>query len=164
MLAYCQQLRAELAAQGAEDEPVRVLLDDRDIARADKKWQHVKRGVPVSVEIGPRDLAGDTLMPKRRDESAGEKKPAVPRSQFVAEIGATLAAMQQKIFERALAERTANAHDREARRIRGVLHAGRADKPEIHGGFAICHFVESAEDGRDPGQAQGHDPLRAGGR
>ena len=164
VLAYCQELRSELAAQRYDDEPVRVLLDDRDIARADKKWQHVKRGVPVSVEIGPRDLAGDTLMPKRRDESAGEKKAAVPRRQFVSEIGATLTAMQQKIFERALAERTANTpHDREARRIRGLLHAGQ--RRQAGNSWWLCRlpFRRECEDGRDPGQAQGHDPLRAGG-
>ncbi len=150
--------------QRYDDEPVRVLLDDRDIARADKKWQHVKRGVPVSVEIGPRDLAGDTLMPKRRDESAGEKRPAVPRSQFVAEIGATLSAMQQKIFERALAERTANTRTiTKLDEFEAFFTPASADKPEIHGGFAVCHFVRECEDRRDLGQAQSHDPLRASG-
>ncbi|HEY4313123.1 MAG TPA: aminoacyl--tRNA ligase-related protein, partial [Pirellulales bacterium] len=37
VLDYCQKLRAELTAQRYDDEPVRALLDDRDIARADKK-------------------------------------------------------------------------------------------------------------------------------
>lgn len=146
VLEYCQKLRAELAAQRYDDEPVRVLLDDRDIARADKKWQHVKRGVPISVEIGPRDLTGDTLMPKRRDEAAGEKKPAVPRSQFVAEIGATLTAMQKNLFERALAERKANTRTIEKLdEFEAFFTPKSADKPEIHGGFAVCHFVEGKQ-------------------
>ncbi|HVU89022.1 MAG TPA: proline--tRNA ligase [Pirellulales bacterium] len=146
VLEYCQKLRAELAAQRYDDEPVRVLLDDRDIARADKKWQHVKRGVPVSVEIGPRDLAGDTLMPKRRDETSGEKKPAVPRSQFVAEIGATLTAMQKNLFDRALAERQANTRTiTRLDEFEAFFTPANADKPEIHGGFAVCHFVEGKQ-------------------
>ncbi|HEY4309103.1 MAG TPA: proline--tRNA ligase, partial [Pirellulales bacterium] len=106
-------------------------------------WQHVKRGVPVIVEIGPRDLTGDSLMPKRRDEPAGEKKPAVPRSQFVAEIGATLTAMQKNLFERALAERTANTRTlTKLDEFEAFFTPASAEKPEIHGGFAVCHFVE----------------------
>ncbi len=146
VLDYCQKLRAELAAQRYDDEPVRVLLDDRDVARADKKWQHVKRGVPVSVEIGPRDLTGDTLMPKRRDEAAGEKKPALPRAQFVAEIGATLTAMQNNLFERTLAERQANTRTfTKLDEFEAFFTPKIADKPEIHGGFAVCHFVEGPQ-------------------
>ncbi len=146
VLDYCHQLRDELAAQTYDDHPVRVLLDQRDVPRADKKWQHVKRGVPVIVEVGPRDIAGDTLLPKRRDETSGEKKPPVPRAQFVAEIGATLAAMQNNLFERAMAFR--RQHTRTFTRLdefEAYFTPQNADKPEIHGGFAIAHVAECPE-------------------
>jgi prolyl-tRNA synthetase len=143
---YCQKLRAELAAQRYDDEPVRALVDDRDIARADKKWQHVKRGVPVIIEIGPRDLAGDTLMPRRRDQPAGEKKPAVPRSEFVAKIGSELTAMQNSLFERALAERKAVTHTITKREdFEAFFTPQNEEKPEIHGGFVVGHFVEGPQ-------------------
>jgi prolyl-tRNA synthetase len=125
---------------------VRAIVDDRDVPRADKKWQQVKRGVPFVIEIGPRDIAGDTLMPKRRDEAAGEKKPAIARSAFVAKIAGELAAMQQSLFDRAVAFRQANT------RTIGRLDEFEAfftprdpEKPEAHGGFAICHFVEGRQ-------------------
>ena len=143
VLEYCQKLRAELSAQRYEDEPVRAFVDDRDIARADKKWQYVKRGVPLIIEIGPRDLAGDTLMPKRRDETVGEKKPAVPRGELVARIGSELTALQKKLFDRALAERSANTRTiTKLDEFESFFTPANAEKPEIHGGFAICHFVE----------------------
>jgi len=146
VLPYCQKLRGELIAQRYDDEPVRALVDDRDVARADKKWSHVKRGVPILVEIGPRDLTGDTLMPKRRDEAPGEKKPAIPRSQFVAEIGATLTAMQKNLFARALAERQANTRTfTKLDEFEAFFTPQNADKPEIHGGFAVSHFVEGPQ-------------------
>jgi prolyl-tRNA synthetase len=145
-LEYCRKLRSELAAQTYDGAPVRVLFDERDLARADKKWQHVKRGVPILVEVGPRDIAGDTLMPKRRDETSGEKKPALPRGQFVAGVAGELEAMQQSLFDRALAHR--KAHTRTITKLdefEQLFTPQNADKPEIHGGFAICHVVEGPE-------------------
>ncbi len=146
VLEYCQKLKSELAAQKYDGAPVRVIVDERDTPRADKKWQQVKRGVPILIEIGPRDIAGDTLMPKRRDEATGEKKPAVPRGQFVATVAGELAAMQQNLFDRALAHRA--AHTRTITSLadfEAFFTPASGEKPEIHGGFAICHFVESKE-------------------
>jgi prolyl-tRNA synthetase len=145
VLAYCRKLCDELAAQTYDGAPVRAFVDDRDTPRADKKWQQVKRGVPLLIEIGPRDIAGDTLMPRRRDEPAGEKKPPVPRGQAVATITAQLTAMQQSLFDRAAAHRSANTRVIESlTEFEAFFTPKNPDKPEIHGGFAICHFVENA--------------------
>ncbi|MGD9722815.1 MAG: proline--tRNA ligase [Pirellulales bacterium] len=146
VLEYCRKLRDQLAAERYDDAPVRVLLDDRDIPRADKKWQQIKRGVPILVEVGPRDIAGDALLPKRRDESAGEKKPPVARGEFVAGVARQLAAMQQDLFDRAVALRS--QHTRTITSLADFetyFTPQNADKPEAHGGFAICHFVEGPE-------------------
>jgi len=146
VLEYCRKLENELASQSYDAAPVRVLVDDRDVPRADKKWQHVKRGVPFVIEIGPRDIAADTLMPKRRDADGGEKKPAIPRSQFVAEVEGELDAIQENLYERALALR--RAHTRTITKLdefEAFFTPAAADKPEIHGGFAICHVVEGPQ-------------------
>ena len=76
--AVLRTLEAELAAQTYDGEPVRVRIDDRDIRGGDKKWQQVKRGVPLRVEVGPRDIADDTLMVGRRD-AAGKGEPIAAR-------------------------------------------------------------------------------------
>jgi prolyl-tRNA synthetase len=146
VMDYCQKLRDELSAQTYDGKPVRVLLDDRDLPRADKKWQHVKRGVPIAVEVGPRDIAADTLMPKRRDAPPGEKKSPVSRGQFVAQAPRELEAMQENLFERALAHR--RAHTCSIDRLdefEAFFTPQNADKPEIHGGFAICHVVDGPQ-------------------
>jgi prolyl-tRNA synthetase len=146
VMEYCQKLRAEVAAQQYDGAAVRVLLDDRDLPRADKKWQQVKRGVPVIVEVGPRDVQGDALMPKRRDAAPGEKKPAISRGEFVSTIAAELAAMQQNLFDKALAfrqEHTRTITNRDE--FVEYFTPKKADNPEIHGGFAVCHFTEGPE-------------------
>ena len=146
ILEYCNRLRGELTAAQYDDEPVRAIVDDRDLPRADKKWQQVKRGVPLLIEIGPRDIAADTLMPKRRDEAAGEKKPAIARSEFVAKVPVELAAMQTSLFDRALALRKTNSRTiAKLDEFETFFTPQDLEKPEVHGGFAICHFVEGRE-------------------
>ncbi|REK09476.1 MAG: proline--tRNA ligase [Planctomycetota bacterium] len=146
VLEYCHRLRSELAEQVYEDGPVRALVDERDLPRADKKWQHVKRGVPVVVEVGPRDIEGDTLMPKRRDAPPGEKKPPVPRGEFVDLIESELTAMQENLFHRALEYREQNTRTiTSLADFEEFFTPDNVEKPEIHGGFAVCHICEGSE-------------------
>ena len=146
VLEYCHKLQSELAAQTYDGRPVRAKVDDRDVPRADKKWQQVKRGVPLIVEIGPRDIAGDTLMPKRRDQSAAEKRPPVARGDFVANIATELAAMQTNLFARAAALRAANTRQiTDLGEFEAFFTPKNVQKPERHGGFAISHFIEGPE-------------------
>src|SRR6187397_2578669 len=81
VLAYVNSLKAELEAQDFADGKVRVMIDDRDIRGGDKNWYHVKRGVPLRAEIGPKDIAKNGVFLARRD--TGEKA-GVERSQLVA--------------------------------------------------------------------------------
>jgi prolyl-tRNA synthetase len=138
VLAYVQRLKADLEGQRYDDQPLRVMVDDRDIRGGEKNWHHVKRGVPLRVEVGPRDMAENAVMAARRD--TGEKVKT-PRDQFVAEASATLAAMQQGLFERALAMR--EAHTRRIDSLdefRDFFTPSNSQQPEIHGGFALCHW------------------------
>lgn len=102
VLDYCEKLRAELAAQNYAGQPVRVKLDARDIAGADKKWEWIKKGAPILLEIGPRDIEGGKVCVVRRDQLAAGKRFVV-RDEFVATVAQELAAVQQGLFDQALA-------------------------------------------------------------
>ena len=120
-----------------------MTIDARDLRGGDKVWQHVKRGVPLRLEIGPRDVAGDAVFVGRRD--LGQKQP-VPRAELVATIADRLAEIQQAMFDRALTFRKQNTRvidDREE--FIKFFTPENEDKPEIHGGFALCHYVETPE-------------------
>jgi prolyl-tRNA synthetase len=148
VLDYCQRLEAELKAQSFSGEPVRVLLDARDMRGGEKSWLHVKRGVPVRLEVGPRDVAGDAVFMARRDRAANEKS-GVPRGEFAANIGKLLTEIQDSLFTRARTLRDENTRTIEDREefIR-YFTPKNEDKPELHGGFALCHYAE------DPAVAQ----------
>jgi prolyl-tRNA synthetase len=142
VMEYCEVLRAELSHQQYDGEPVRVRIDGRD--SRDRKWQWIKRGVPIRLEIGPRDIAENTLMPARRDSS--EKPPKVSRSQFVANVARTLDDIQKSLFDRAqkLREEASVRIDSLAE-FEKFFTPKNEENPEIHGGLAYSHFVDSPE-------------------
>ena len=92
-MPYCESLKAELAAQSYDGEPIRVRIDNRDIRGGDKKWQWVKRGVPIRVEIGPRDVVANNIAVGRRDVAG--KGAIVSRNEFAATVSSMLAEIQQ---------------------------------------------------------------------
>ena len=140
VLPYCESLQSELVAQKFGDQNIRVLLDDRDLRGGEKNWQHIKRGVPLRVEIGPRDIQKNSVFVARRDTGA---KEGVERGRFVATVAATLDDLQQGLLRRATQFR--QTHIRPIDNVgefREFFTPKNEDKPEIHGGFALCNFCE----------------------
>lgn len=141
VLPYCESLKKELESQTYSDGKVEVLLDDRDV-RA-KHWEHVKKGVPLRAEIGPKDIAKGGVFVGRRD--TGEKQ-GVDRGEFVSNVAKMLDEIQNNLFERARSLREDNtcAIDN-LDDFRSYFTPQSKERPEIHGGFAMCSFTEGPE-------------------
>lgn len=73
VLDHCEELARTLRAKTFHGQPLRVLEDRRDLGGGAKKWEWVKKGVPVRLEIGPRDLEKGSVCLQRRDRSSNEK-------------------------------------------------------------------------------------------
>ncbi len=142
VMAYTAELAARLRAVRYGNRNVQVEVDDRDTGGA-RGWDWIKRGIPLRVEIGPRDIAADAVFFGRRDLPAREKS-AMSRDQFVAEIVRILDEIQQKLFNRALSLKKENTIliDRQEEFYRFFTPLN-VDKPEIHGGFAMSHWCGS---------------------
>jgi prolyl-tRNA synthetase len=102
VMSYCEELKAVLQKQIYEGQPVRVKLDARDVAGADKKWEWIKKGVPLLLEIGPRDVEGGKVCISRRDQLAQGKR-FIAREEFIGGVVGELASIQKGMFEAALA-------------------------------------------------------------
>tara|TARA_B100001248_G_C27380512_1_gene456704 strand:- start:461 stop:1960 length:1500 start_codon:yes stop_codon:yes gene_type:complete len=100
VLEYCRNLKQLLEAQSYLDEPIRVELDDRDIRGGEKTWSWVKKGVPVRIEVGPRDMEKDSVFFARRDKSVKEKISQDIKT-FVSEISALLENIQSQLYKNA---------------------------------------------------------------
>jgi prolyl-tRNA synthetase len=112
LLAYSEELRDQLAGSSALGEPVRVLLDTKPAKVAQKRWDWVRKGVPLIVEIGPRDAeAGQVSVLRRHRLWREDGKPdfhAIDRQQFAAAAATELECVQRELHEQALARREAN--------------------------------------------------------
>ncbi len=102
VLEYCNALQVDLKNQHYAHEKVRVKIDDRDLRGGEKAWQYIKQGVPVRVEVGPRDIAKGEVFVGRRDLAPKDKK-SYARTHFVSEIAALLSEIQSNIYKKAKA-------------------------------------------------------------
>ena len=92
VLSYCENLVKALGGMTAFGQPVRALLDKKPIKSAEKRWNWVRRGAPLIVEVGPRDAAGGNVTYMRRDDLRdGDKVKSIvkPRGGFCRRRGAT---------------------------------------------------------------------------
>jgi prolyl-tRNA synthetase len=81
----------------------------------------------------------------RRDKGHKEKT-AMPREQFISQIGSLLDDIQNQLLGRARAYRQAHTHDLDDKAAFNAFFTPRnSEKPEIHGGFARSHWCGSAE-------------------
>jgi prolyl-tRNA synthetase len=142
VLQYCNVVKQELEDQRFAGGRVEVLLDDRDLRGGEKVWWHIKRGVPLRAEIGPRDVASGSVFLARRDKGPKEKS-GVPRDEFVANVGGLLDEIQNNLFQRALTLREENTRPIDnLDEFRSYFTPKNEEKPEIHGGFVVSPFVE----------------------
>ena len=93
VLDYCLELKAELEAQNFLDGRVRVEFDDRDIRGGEKAWGWIKKGIPLRVKFGPRDMANHSVFVGRRDRAPKDKQ-GIDRAEFVAGISTLLDEIQ----------------------------------------------------------------------
>jgi prolyl-tRNA synthetase len=138
IMQYCNETAVLLRAQNYAGRPVEVVVDSRDINAGEKGWQWVKKGIPLRVEIGPRDMESGAVFVARRDKSAKEKY-GQPRAGFIAGVAGVLEEMQKNLFDKALAFRAENTREIDTwEEFISFFKEGR-------GGFALAHWDGTEE-------------------
>jgi prolyl-tRNA synthetase len=111
VLAYCETLVAALNKEHAFGQPLRAHLDLKKIKSAEKRWNWVRRGAPIIIEIGPRDAAGSVVTYMRRDSLRdGDKVKSIakPRQDFLEGAVQLLTEIQAGLYAEAKARLDAN--------------------------------------------------------
>jgi prolyl-tRNA synthetase len=131
VLPKAQAIRDELVGRG-----VRVMLDDRDSQTPGWKFNEWEmRGVPLRLEIGPKDLEKSQVVLARRDT---REKSFVPMDGLTAHIEQLLATIQQALFDRAVQFRTEHTSETASYEEFKQIMDGRP-------GFVISPWCGSAE-------------------
>ena len=122
-----------------------VEVDTRDLGGGVKNWEWIKKGVPMRIEIGPRDLAnadGSCFAPRQ----IAPAKAHVPIAELLEQFPGMLDEIQAGMLARATAFRESHTKVIESKEEFYAFFTPRdANKPEIHGGFALAYWNGSAQ-------------------
>lgn len=140
VMDFCHKLQKSLSEKTFNQHALRVHIDNRDIRGGDKNWQWIKKGVPVRLEIGPRDIAKDNVCFSRRDLVVTEKQ-FISSSEFVANISTLLNEIQNNLLVRAEQYRDENSS--ELNNYDDFKNFFKSDEEDltINGGFVTCFAV-----------------------
>jgi prolyl-tRNA synthetase len=142
VMEFVDSLERELKEKYYHHRRLVVEVDRRDIGGA-RGWDWIKKGIPLRVEIGPRDIEDNAVYVGRRDKPHKEKV-SIKRDHFLAEITNILDEIQNNLFQRASAFRDMNSVviDNQKEFYTYFTPQNEAT-PEIHGGFALSSWCSS---------------------
>jgi len=122
----------ELKAAG-----IRVKMDDRDNVSSGFKFNDWEmRGVPLRVEVGPKDVEKGSVALARRDKPGKEGRSFVPQTSLASTVSGLLADIQDSLLKRAIEYRDANIHE---------VKTYDELKEAVKGGWAFAYWCESTE-------------------
>lgn len=145
VLSYCHGLAGQLRHLHYAGRALNVIVDEREMRGGDKLWSWVKKGVPIRIEIGPRDIASNQLPVTRRDRGHRDFMRQ-SREELLATILQQLEQIQEALFDRAKTFRDSHIRKIDTREeFYAYFTPKNAENPEIHGGFAACHWAEDSQ-------------------
>lgn len=143
VFGYAEQIHKELSSLSYAGDPVVSFIDKRDIRGGDKAWQWIKKGIPLRIEVGPRDVAEQKVVLYRRDKGVKEKI-FMTLNELKAKLPEILAEMQQNYFNQALAlqKEFTFTHIKTFQEFTEFFTPKNKERPEIHGGFVRAKWCE----------------------
>ena len=106
--AYCDELQKQITRKKLKGRKLRAAVDKRDVNGGEKKWYHIKRGVPVRVEVGIKELKQNMVSYSCRNDSKRLVKADV--GAFVKDLPKILQTLQKDMLEGARAKLSDNTH------------------------------------------------------
>ncbi|MGH9773408.1 MAG: proline--tRNA ligase [Candidatus Acidiferrales bacterium] len=132
VMPAAERVRGELTAEG-----VRVKMDVREGVSPGFKFNDWEmRGVPLRIELGPKDVAQGSLVLARRDRPGKPGKTSSAQAGISAAVKFALEEIQKALYERALEFR--KAHTQEPKNYEEF-------KAAVEGGFAVAFWCGRAE-------------------
>lgn len=149
VIASCQALAETLRHQVYHGEPLRVHVDTRDLSGGVKKWEWIKKGVPIRIEIGPRDIETRKICVQRRDQAVSVKDFPI-KDEFLRSATETLDSIHHAMLDRSTAFRDAHItpcdsleafHAHWSKENPGWLHTPWAGTPEQEDAMSKQHKI-----------------------
>jgi prolyl-tRNA synthetase len=141
VMRYAEQLASLLSQQTYNEQPITVHVDKRDRRGGEKTWEWIKKGIPLRIEVGPRDLESQTAMIARRDTNHKEKQ-SYSIQDLIEKAPEILAEIQQNYYEQAKSYQEAHINKKIETfdQLKAFFTPQNEEKPEIHGGFVLAKW------------------------
>ncbi len=139
--AYAEKIAEEIRRQTYHNREIVVFVDKRDIRGGEKNWEWIKKGVPVRIEVGPKDLESGSVMLARRDKAHRDKEK-VASGDVAGLIPKILDEIQSNYFAQAKKVRESNIRKDISTfdEMKQFFTPKNSEKPEIHGGFVFAKW------------------------
>lgn len=146
VFAYAEKVAERLRACQFHGQSISAFVDKRDKRGGEKNWEWIKKGVPLRIEVGPRDIEAQAMMVSRRDMPHKEKVK-VSLERIGDEVVNILDAIQKNYYEQACQIRDSNIRTdiTNLEQLKRFFTPKNEDKPEIHGGFVLAKWCGDVE-------------------
>lgn len=144
--AYADEIAGRLRRHKYHDEALSVHVDKRDKRGGEKNWEWIKKGVPVRIEVGPRDLESKCAMVARRDRPHKEKTK-IECINLPENILNILSEIQNSLYNSAKSYRDHHIRKdiKTLEELKQFFTPKNLEKPEIHGGFVLAKWCGDVE-------------------
>ena len=142
---YCDKIKKQLSDITYNNSSLEVFVDKSEIPGGRKKWDWVKKGVPIRLEIGPKEMEANEITLSRRDKSPYENS-SLKSGEFIKNAQKILTKIQNSLYDKAdklLKDNTKTIDSKEE--FYDFFTPRNPEKPEIHGGFVLAYFKEDEE-------------------
>lgn len=136
ILDYCYKLKDKLKDLKYNNYNIRVEIDTKDKTPGEKSWGWIKKGVPIKLEIGAKEIANNAVFMARRDLSPSEKS-SIGFDEFIANAEQLLTDIQTNLFNKAKQFRESNL--KEAKTSEEFYKF--FEKDSERAGFVMAHWI-----------------------
>jgi prolyl-tRNA synthetase len=137
ILSYCENLAEECRKLTYHHRAIAVEIDTRELSGGEKAWNWVKKGVPIRLEIGNKEITNQSVSLSRRDREYKDRIN-ISCSELTEQLKAILDDIQAHLYLRAETYRSQNTVPIHSKEDFYDFFSG-------DGGFALAHWSGDAE-------------------
>jgi len=140
ILEFCRDLETKLKTKNYNNQNIRVEIDLKEKTPGEKTWGWVKKGVPIRVQVGKKELEKSSVYIGRRDLEPNEKS-CVDKQDFIDQAETMLAEIQNNLFTKAQKFTDDNSFTADSREEFFKFFAPKAEKT----GFVSAYWIGDDE-------------------
>lgn len=143
---YAEKIASRLKNLEYHGNKLNVIVDKRDKRGGEKSWEWIKKGIPIRIEVGPRDVESQGAILLRRDKGVKEKQPLLIEALEETVLN-VLDEIQQGYLKEAKSFRDAHIKKdlKNFEEFKEFFTPKDKEKPEIHGGFVLAKWCGDPE-------------------